>query len=130
MVERKIVRTTCKGCHGGCGVLVTVEDGVIVHVEGDPEGVTEGEILEAACTAPAVLDPLFQEGLMGGMRHGRPRRLGRIVTDSANSPISDGCLYEVWRYRDGHDPVLVWRRASAPASMVTDDDMMPGRCRS
>ncbi|KKK72884.1 hypothetical protein LCGC14_2899390, partial [marine sediment metagenome] len=29
MGEKKIVETTCKSCHGGCGVLVTVEDGVI-----------------------------------------------------------------------------------------------------
>lgn len=42
MGERKIVKTTCKGCHGGCGVLVTVEDGVIIHVEGNPESLTEG----------------------------------------------------------------------------------------
>src|SRR3972149_3408428 len=42
MGDRKIVKTTCKGCHGGCGGLVTVEDGVIVHVEGNPESVTDG----------------------------------------------------------------------------------------
>ena len=42
MGERKVIRTTCKGCHGGCGVLATVEDGVIINVEGDPEGMTEG----------------------------------------------------------------------------------------
>jgi anaerobic selenocysteine-containing dehydrogenase len=42
MSERKIVKTTCKGCHGGCGVLVTVEDGVITHIEGNPESTTEG----------------------------------------------------------------------------------------
>jgi anaerobic selenocysteine-containing dehydrogenase len=42
MVEKKIIKTTCKGCHGGCGVLVTVEDGVIVHVEGNPESLTDG----------------------------------------------------------------------------------------
>jgi len=32
MGEKKIVKTTCKSCHGGCGVLVTVEDGVITHI--------------------------------------------------------------------------------------------------
>jgi anaerobic selenocysteine-containing dehydrogenase len=42
MGEKKIVKTTCKGCHGGCGVLVTVEDGVIIHVEGNPDSVTDG----------------------------------------------------------------------------------------
>jgi anaerobic selenocysteine-containing dehydrogenase len=42
MGEQKIVKTTCKGCHGGCGVLVTVEDGVITHIEGDPDRPTKG----------------------------------------------------------------------------------------
>jgi len=42
MGEKKIVKTTCKGCHGGCGVLVTVEDGVITHIEGNPETPTQG----------------------------------------------------------------------------------------
>ena len=42
MGGKRIIKTTCKGCHGGCGVLITVEDGVIVHVEGNPDSVTEG----------------------------------------------------------------------------------------
>lgn len=42
MGEKKIVKTTCKSCHGGCGVLVTVEDGVITHIEGNPESPTQG----------------------------------------------------------------------------------------
>jgi anaerobic selenocysteine-containing dehydrogenase len=31
------IRTVCRSCHGGCGVLVTVEDGRIVGLEGDRE---------------------------------------------------------------------------------------------
>jgi anaerobic selenocysteine-containing dehydrogenase len=42
MSERKIVYSTCKSCHGGCGVKVTVEDGVIVHIEGNPDSLTRG----------------------------------------------------------------------------------------
>jgi len=42
MSEKKIVKTTCKGCHGGCGVLVTVEDGAITHIEGNPDTPTLG----------------------------------------------------------------------------------------
>jgi anaerobic selenocysteine-containing dehydrogenase len=42
MGERKIVYTTCKSCHGGCGVKVTLEDGVIVHIEGNPDSLTKG----------------------------------------------------------------------------------------
>ncbi len=41
-MSKRIVKTTCKSCHGGCGVLVTVEDGVITHIEGNPETPTRG----------------------------------------------------------------------------------------
>ncbi len=33
----RIVRSHCRICHGGCGVLVHVKDGRIVRIEGDPE---------------------------------------------------------------------------------------------
>ncbi len=42
MSEKKIVRTTCKSCHGGCGCLVTVDNGVITYIEGDPDSFTKG----------------------------------------------------------------------------------------
>ncbi len=32
-----IVRTVCRMCHGGCGLLVEVENGRVVRVRGDPE---------------------------------------------------------------------------------------------
>ncbi len=40
--DKKIVKTTCKSCHGGCGVLVTVENGVITHIEGNSDTPTWG----------------------------------------------------------------------------------------
>jgi len=33
----EVIRTNCRGCHGGCGVLVYVKDGTIVKIEGDPD---------------------------------------------------------------------------------------------
>src|SRR4030043_2079598 len=42
MSEKKIVKSTCKSCHGGCGVLIEVQDGVITHIEGNPESLTLG----------------------------------------------------------------------------------------
>jgi len=42
MSEKKIIKTTCKSCHGGCGVLVTVENGAITHIEGNPDTPTWG----------------------------------------------------------------------------------------
>ncbi len=35
--DEKVIRTNCRACHGGCGVLVTVKNGVIDRIEGDPE---------------------------------------------------------------------------------------------
>ncbi len=34
----KRMRSTCRGCHGGCGVLLHVERGRVTRVEGDPQG--------------------------------------------------------------------------------------------
>jgi anaerobic selenocysteine-containing dehydrogenase len=31
------IRTSCRSCHGGCGVNAYVKDGRVVKVEGDPE---------------------------------------------------------------------------------------------
>jgi anaerobic selenocysteine-containing dehydrogenase len=42
MSETKIIKSTCKSCHGGCGVMVTVQDGTIVHIEGNPDAPTRG----------------------------------------------------------------------------------------
>ncbi|RJP30973.1 MAG: molybdopterin oxidoreductase [Actinobacteria bacterium] len=33
----KVFKSSCKMCHGGCGVLVYLEDGEIVRIEGDKE---------------------------------------------------------------------------------------------
>ncbi len=33
----KKIRTACRSCHGGCGVVAHVKDGKVVKVEGDPD---------------------------------------------------------------------------------------------
>lgn len=37
MAEVKKVRTACRSCHGGCGVIAHVKDGRVIKVEGDPD---------------------------------------------------------------------------------------------
>ena len=37
MGEMKKIRTACRSCHGGCGVIAHVKDGKVVKVEGDKE---------------------------------------------------------------------------------------------
>jgi anaerobic selenocysteine-containing dehydrogenase len=36
-VKEEVVKTNCRGCHGGCGVIVHIRDGTIVKIEGDPD---------------------------------------------------------------------------------------------
>ena len=37
MGEVRKVRTVCRSCHGGCGVIAHVKDGKVIKVEGDSE---------------------------------------------------------------------------------------------
>ena len=37
MGEFKKIRTACRGCHGGCGVIAHVRNGKVTKVEGDPD---------------------------------------------------------------------------------------------
>ena len=37
MEEIKKVRTVCRSCHGGCGVIAQVKNGKVVKIEGDPD---------------------------------------------------------------------------------------------
>ena len=37
MNETAQIRTSCRGCHGGCGVIAHVKGGRVVKVEGDPQ---------------------------------------------------------------------------------------------
>ena len=32
-----VLKSVCRSCHGGCGVLLHVRDGVLLKVEGDRE---------------------------------------------------------------------------------------------
>ena len=36
-MAKQVIRSACRGCHGGCGVLVTVEDNVVTSIKGDPD---------------------------------------------------------------------------------------------
>ena len=37
MDEVKKVRTVCRSCHGGCGIIAHVKGGKVTKVEGDPD---------------------------------------------------------------------------------------------
>ena len=54
-----ILKSVCRSCHGGCGTLLHVRDGVLVKVEGDPQ-------------AP--------------LSHGRLCPIGTVTADIVNHP--------------------------------------------
>jgi anaerobic selenocysteine-containing dehydrogenase len=71
--ESKMIRSTCKSCHGGCGVLATVENGKVTHLEGDPESLTRGTMcakglasVQEAYNPNRITHPLKRKGERGG----------------------------------------------------------------
>jgi anaerobic selenocysteine-containing dehydrogenase len=72
MAKREVVYSTCKSCHGGCGVKVTKEDGVIVHIEGNPDSLTGGTMCSKGLSSIQHIDnpyrlkyPMKQVGKKG-----------------------------------------------------------------
>lgn len=68
----KIIKTSCRACHGGCGVLVTVTDGVITRIEGNPDWPTRGTMCSKGLAAfqhlnnpNRILYPLKRAGQRG-----------------------------------------------------------------
>ncbi len=72
-VGREMIRSTCKSCHGGCGVLATVENGRLTHLEGDPESPTWGTMcakglasIQETYNPNRITYPLRRRGERGG----------------------------------------------------------------
>ena len=52
----KVVKSTCRGCHGVCGVLVHIKDRKVIKVTGDRECPTSnGYICAKGKAAPELL---------------------------------------------------------------------------
>jgi anaerobic selenocysteine-containing dehydrogenase len=71
--NRRTVRTVCKSCHGGCGVIATVENGKLTHLEGDPESLTWGTMCAKGLSSiqdlynpNRITHPLKRKGARGG----------------------------------------------------------------
>jgi anaerobic selenocysteine-containing dehydrogenase len=87
----RVVRSSCRGCHGVCQVLVHIEGGRIVKVAGDPDSPTSrGYICPKGTAAPEVLyhkdrltHPLKRAGTRG------ENRWKRISWDQAISEIAE-----------------------------------------
>jgi anaerobic selenocysteine-containing dehydrogenase len=58
--SEQVVRAICRMCHGGCGTLVTIKDGVVTDVAGDPDNpVNRGKLCSKA-GAPSI-EQLYHE---------------------------------------------------------------------
>jgi anaerobic selenocysteine-containing dehydrogenase len=71
--DRRTIKSTCKSCHGGCGVIATVENGRLTHLEGDPGSLTRGTMcakglaaIQEAYNPNRIMYPLKRKGERGG----------------------------------------------------------------
>ena len=90
MADRKQILTTCKSCHGGCGVIVTVEDGVIVHIQGNPDSLTKGTMCSKGLSSIQHIDNPYR--IKYPMKQVGPKGEGkweRISWDEALETIAD-----------------------------------------
>ena len=90
MAKREVIYSTCKSCHGGCGVKVTKEDGVVVHIEGNPDSLTGGTMCSKGLSSIQHLDnpyrmkyPMKRAGAKG------EGKWTRISWDEALDTIAD-----------------------------------------
>ena len=73
---RELMRSVCRGCHGGCGVLLTVDEGRLTDVAGDPDSpFNRGAICVKGKAAPEIVyhpdrlrHPLKRKGDRGSGR--------------------------------------------------------------
>lgn len=91
MEEVKKIRTACRSCHGGCGVIAHVKDGKVIKVEGDPDSpISHGtlcskglSILQLAYHPDRVLYPMKRVGEKG------EGKWQRITWDEALDTIAE-----------------------------------------
>ncbi len=91
MPDYKILKSACRMCHGGCGVLVHVRNGTVVKIEGDPDSpVSRGKICRKCL---AAIDLLYHPKRLtypmlrkGGRGEGK---WNRITWDEAYHIIAD-----------------------------------------
>ncbi len=68
-----VVKSHCRGCHGGCGVYVYVKDGKVAKIQGDPDcPINEGSLcpkglaaIEFAYHPERIKSPMKRAGRRG-----------------------------------------------------------------
>ncbi len=89
-MNERVVKSTCRGCHGGCGVLITVRDNRVLRIEGDPESpVSRGTMCAMGLAYREVVH--HSDRLTHPMRRVGPKGSGRwerITWDEALDAIT------------------------------------------
>jgi len=87
MGEVKKVRTACRSCHGGCGVIAHVKDGKVIKVEGDPDSPISYGTLCAKCLAITQL-AYHPDRILHPMKKGA-KGWERITWDEALDTVAE-----------------------------------------
>ena len=92
--NKTVIKSTCKSCHGGCGVLVSVENGRITHIEGNPDSATRGTMcakglasLQEVYNPNRIMYPMKRKGERGEGQWQRIRWEEAIATIASKMKI-------------------------------------------
>ncbi len=90
----RVIKSTCRGCHGVCGVLLHMKDGKLVKVTGDPDSPTsQGYLCIKGKSAPELL--YHPDRLKYPMKRAGERgenKWQRITWDEALDKVSEELL--------------------------------------
>ena len=90
----RVLKSTCRGCHGCCGVLVHLRNGTVTKVEGDPDNpMNRGTLCSIGLAAPELL--YHEDRLLHPMKRVGPKGSGqweRISWDEAYGAIAEKLL--------------------------------------
>jgi len=72
-IPDRVLKSTCRMCHGGCSALLHIEDGKLARIEGDPDGpLNHGRLcpmghasLELVYSPARLTHPLIRAGARG-----------------------------------------------------------------
>ena len=116
----RIIRTTCRGCHGVCQVLVHMEGQRIVKVAGDPESPTSrGYLCPKGAAAPEIL--YHKDRLTHPLRRAGERgenKWERVSWDEAITEMTD--RFDRVRRESGTEYLAVAQGTGRPYTEFTN----------
>jgi hypothetical protein len=83
-----MIKSTCKSCHGSCGVIATVENGRLTHLEGNPESPTWGTMCAKGLSS--IQEAYNRLGIEGDLEHLLAEFDTHIIAIAAQRKLSLG----------------------------------------